>query len=75
MNMQYGGSHPVEDLMGNIPKIKVCIRKRPMNRKESGKGDIDIVEVRGAQTVVVKEQKYPFIRGPINLGSGRESPF
>lgn len=55
MNTQFG--HQTEDLMGNIPKIKVCIRKRPMNRKESAKGDIDIVEVRGTQTVVVKEQK------------------
>jgi hypothetical protein len=55
MHSNYG--HQAEDLMGNIPKIKVCIRKRPMNRKESSKGDIDIVEVRGTQTVVVKEQK------------------
>jgi kinesin family member 2/24 len=39
-----------------IPKISVVIRKRPLNKKEMGKNDTDIIEVRG-NTVCVKEMK------------------
>ncbi len=42
----------------DIPKIRVIVRKRPPNKKEIQKNDIDIIEPRGAQTVVVKELKY-----------------
>jgi len=41
----------------NTPKIRVVIRKRPLSRKESQKGDSDIVDMRGAQTTVVREMK------------------
>jgi hypothetical protein len=41
----------------DIPKIRVVVRKRPPNKKEILKNDIDIIETRGAQTVVVKELK------------------
>lgn len=41
----------------NEPKIKVCIRKRPLNKKESTKNDIDIIDVRTSQSVIVKEMK------------------
>ena len=41
----------------DIPKIRVVVRKRPPNKKEIQKNDIDIIEARGAQTVVVKELK------------------
>ncbi len=34
------------DDLSNEPKIKVCIRKRPLNKKETAKSDIDIIEVR-----------------------------
>lgn len=40
-----------------IPKIRVAVRKRPLNRKEQQKNDIDIIEKRGPQTVIVKELK------------------
>ena len=40
------------------PKIRVVIRKRPLNKKEIQKNDLDIVENRGPQTVIVKELKY-----------------
>ena len=39
------------------PKIRVVIRKRPLNKKEMNKNDPDIIDVRGPQTVVVREMK------------------
>ena len=42
---------------GNIPKIRVAVRKRPCSKKEMQRSDIDIIENRGPQTVVVKELK------------------
>ena len=41
----------------NTPKIRVIVRKRPLNKNEIKKRDQDIVEIRGTQTVVVKETK------------------
>lgn len=41
----------------NTPKIRVVIRKRPLSKKESQRNDIDIVDVRGTQTTVVREMK------------------
>jgi len=41
----------------DIPKIRVVVRKRPPNKKEIQKNDMDIIEARGSQTVVVKELK------------------
>lgn len=38
------------------PKISVCIRKRPLTKKEKKKKQVDIVEVNGNQ-IVVREQK------------------
>lgn len=45
----------------NIPKIRVAVRKRPTNKKEMQRNDIDIIEQRGSQTVIVKELKYSII--------------
>ncbi|EGR27415.1 kinesin motor domain protein [Ichthyophthirius multifiliis] len=45
------------DDLQNEPKIKVCIRKRPLGKKELAKSDIDIIEVRTPQSVIVKEMK------------------
>ena len=39
------------------PKIRVVIRKRPLSKKEVGRGEHDAVEVVGQQAVVVREQK------------------
>lgn len=41
----------------DIPKIRVIVRKRPANKKELQRNDIDIIETKGSQTVVVKELK------------------
>lgn len=38
------------------PKIIVAVRKRPLNKKEINKGDVDIVDVSNQQNqVIVKE--------------------
>lgn len=41
----------------DIPKIRVAVRKRPMNSKEMQKNDIDIIECKTNQTLIVKELK------------------
>jgi len=43
-----------------IPKIRVVVRKRPINKKEISKSDMDIIETKGTQTIIVKELKYFF---------------
>ena len=47
-----------QELGSKAPKIRVVIRKRPINKKEMSRNDTDIIDVRGTQTVVVKEMKY-----------------
>ena len=39
------------------PKIRVVVRKRPLSSKEERKGDLDILEIVGADTIIVKELK------------------
>ena len=41
----------------NIPKIKVIVRKRPLNKKELDKGYNDIIEIENPYTLLVKEIK------------------
>lgn len=41
----------------DTPKIKVVIRKRPLGQRELKKNETDIVEIRGSQTVIVRETK------------------
>jgi hypothetical protein len=41
----------------DIPKIRVVVRKRPMNKKEITKSDMDIIETKANQTIIVKELK------------------
>jgi hypothetical protein len=41
----------------NIPKIRVCIRKRPLMRKEINANEKDIIEVRAPDEVYVRELK------------------
>lgn len=40
------------------PKILVAIRKRPLSKKEAGKGETDIISVKNGDTVIVSEYKY-----------------
>lgn len=42
----------------NLPKIRVVIRKRPPNKKELMKNESDIIDVRGPQTLTVREMKF-----------------
>lgn len=46
-----------EEFYDNLPKIRVVVRKRPLNRKEIQKNDADIIEIRRPQTVIVREMK------------------
>lgn len=41
----------------SIPKIRVIVRKRPLNKKELAKSDSDVVDIRANRQVVVKELK------------------
>ena len=41
----------------NIPKIQVCIRKRPSNKKEIENNEIDIIEINNETTLTVRELK------------------
>lgn len=45
------------ELENQIPKIRVCIRKRPLNRKEQNNNEKDVVEVKVPDEVFVREQK------------------
>jgi hypothetical protein len=47
----------IDGIVKELPKIRVIVRKRPASKKEIQKGDIDIIESRGSQTLVVKELK------------------
>ncbi len=39
-----------------IPKIRVIVRKRPINKKEATKGETDVIDNKN-NTVIVKELK------------------
>ena len=40
-----------------IPKIKVIVRKRPLNSKETSKKEIDIISIKDNSKVIISEQK------------------
>ncbi len=42
----------------DIPKIRVIVRKRPIGKKELLKSEMDIIEMRSSNSVIVKELKY-----------------
>jgi hypothetical protein len=45
------------EAIGDQPKIRVVIRKRPMNKKELSRGESDVVEVSNGMDVKVREHK------------------
>ena len=47
----------MDSIKKNIPKIQVCIRKRPSNKKEIENNDIDIIEINNETTLTVRELK------------------
>ena len=47
----------VDPSLKEIPKIRVVVRKRPMNKKEIAKNDMDIIETENDKTIIVKELK------------------
>lgn len=40
-----------------IPRIRVCVRKRPPNKKEIQNSDIDIIDITDQHSLFVKELK------------------
>jgi hypothetical protein len=46
-----------QNLIDSIPKIRVVVRKRPLNKKEAQRSEMDIIEIRNNNTVIVKELK------------------
>lgn len=41
----------------SIPKIRVVVRKRPLNKKEHNRSEMDIIDIRNGNSVIVKELK------------------
>ena len=41
----------------SVPKIKVIVRKRPLNSKEISKKETDIISIKNNKSVIVKEEK------------------
>lgn len=41
----------------SIPKIRVAVRKRPLNKKEALRNEMDIIDIRSSNTIIVKELK------------------
>ncbi len=39
------------------PKIRVVVRKRPLSKKEALRNEVDIIEKRTPQEIIVKELK------------------
>jgi kinesin family protein 2/24 len=41
----------------DTPKIRVVIRKRPLNKKENSRNDTDIINVISKDQLIVREEK------------------
>ena len=50
-------SSNLQNIKHPIPKIRVVVRKRHANQKELQQNDIDIIESKNNNTIVVKELK------------------
>ena len=50
----------------DIPKIRVIVRKRPLVKKELQKNEMDIIEMRNSNTVIVKELKQDLFNIELN---------
>lgn len=55
----YTLTNPVIETKSNaeIPRIRVIVRKRPLNKKEINRNDLDIIDLRSSSNLVVKELK------------------
>lgn len=45
------------DQLSKLPKIRVVVRKRPLNKKEIEKKDPDVLRIDSDKTLVVQELK------------------
>ncbi len=55
VNMENSNYNNQQDFT-QIPKIRVVVRKRPINKKEAQKGETDVIDNKN-NTVIVKELK------------------
>lgn len=44
--------------LADTPKIQVCIRKRPLSKKELYNNECDIIDSSDDKVVIVKEPKF-----------------
>jgi hypothetical protein len=56
MMREYSSNNQRENI-DNIPKIRVAVRKRPLNKKELNRNEMDIIDIRKGNSVIVKELK------------------
>ena len=57
-NQSFNSSSEINSILNaSIPKIKVIIRKRPLNSREKNEGEKDIISIKNNSRVIVIEQK------------------
>ena len=49
-----------QNLNIDIPKIRVIVRKRPLNKKEQEKNELDIIEIKEKKYLIVLLMKMMF---------------
>ena len=54
--MREYSSNTVGNNIDSIPKIRVAVRKRPINKKEAQRSEMDIIDIKG-NSMIVKELK------------------
>jgi len=46
-----------QNTLNQIPKIRVIVRKRPLNKKEQDKNETDIIEIKDKKNINSKRNK------------------
>jgi hypothetical protein len=54
--MREYSSNTAGNISDSIPKIRVAVRKRPINKKEAQRSEMDIIDIKG-NSMIVKELK------------------
>lgn len=56
-NTNISSLSPTTPALTVVDRIRVCVRKRPMSKKELARNDSDIIEVGGQNTIFINEPK------------------
>lgn len=56
-NANFPETNDINIIQKPLPRIRVCVRKRPPNKKEIQNSDIDILEIKNGNSLTVKELK------------------